>query len=263
MAGDRNNIKSAKRALEILDLFERVRRPLRVSEAANLLSYPQSSTSFLMNTLRGLGYLSYDPDKRAFAPTLRVGLLGSWLKYGELGPSQFFDMITELRDRSGEGVILSTRSGVFIEYIYVLDRPGHVTSVRFRAGSLRPICRLAPGILLLAECTDAEVAKVVRWVNASKATAIQEDLEEVLEMVRAARAARFAVVCGRMNNSYGSIAMKLPFNDRFDRPLVLSLAAPTERIMANASSYETIMRDIIDKYSSYGVDDFHRKSRSR
>ena len=251
MAGDRNNIKSAKRALEILDLFERVRRPLRVSDAANLLSYPQSSTSFLMNTLRGLGYLSYDPEGRTFAPTLRVGLLGSWLEFGDLGPSQVFEMITELRNESGEGVIVSTRSGVYIEYIYVLDPPGRVMPVRFRAGSLRPICRLAPGILLLADCTDAEVAKVVRWVNASDANPDREDPEEVLEMVRAARASRVAVVCGRMNKSWGSIAVKLPFNDRFDKPLVLSLAGPKERIMANASTYEALMLGMVDKYSSY------------
>ena len=64
-------IKSARRALEVLEYLDEVRSDASVMEIARALNYPQSSTSVLLRSLTSTGYLSYDPQRRRYAPTLR------------------------------------------------------------------------------------------------------------------------------------------------------------------------------------------------
>ncbi len=84
----RDPVKSARRVLEILERFEAEKRPLGVSEIAQVLGYPLSSTSMLLNTLARLGYLNLDPASRKFAPTMSVAMLGDWIVSGDEGRSR-------------------------------------------------------------------------------------------------------------------------------------------------------------------------------
>ncbi|MGZ3338702.1 MAG: helix-turn-helix domain-containing protein, partial [Reyranella sp.] len=52
-------IKSAERALAILEYFQEKRRAATVGDIAGALSLPQSSTSMLVKCLVSLGYLEY------------------------------------------------------------------------------------------------------------------------------------------------------------------------------------------------------------
>src|SRR5690606_7299579 len=70
---------SAERTLMILELFSAVRRPLAVGEVSSLVGIPQSSTSVLLRRLQERGYLHYVRARRAYLPTPRVLLLGSWM----------------------------------------------------------------------------------------------------------------------------------------------------------------------------------------
>ena len=69
-------VKSARRVLEVLELFAERRGPLTVGEVAAALAYPQSSASVLLQSLVALGYLVHDRGQRTFLPTLRVAFLG-------------------------------------------------------------------------------------------------------------------------------------------------------------------------------------------
>src|SRR5690606_23559085 len=50
-------VKSAARALRVLELFDELRRDARVAEISMRLGYPQSSTSVLLKCLEKAGYL--------------------------------------------------------------------------------------------------------------------------------------------------------------------------------------------------------------
>lgn len=65
-------IKSAKRVLEVFEFFAARQGAATVMDVAREMAYPQSSTSELLDSLRNLGYLSYDRFSRQFNPTLRV-----------------------------------------------------------------------------------------------------------------------------------------------------------------------------------------------
>jgi hypothetical protein len=72
-------VKSAVRALEVLELFDRLRREASVGEVARLLGYPLSSTSVLLATLTGRGYLQPGTVPFTYRPTLRLARLGAWI----------------------------------------------------------------------------------------------------------------------------------------------------------------------------------------
>ena len=60
-------VKSATRAIEILEFFKGAREPRAMSDIAAALGYPQSSTTVLLKTLIALGYLNFDRGDRIFS----------------------------------------------------------------------------------------------------------------------------------------------------------------------------------------------------
>lgn len=57
---DTSNVKSATRVLELLEFFAEHRIPMSTADVVNVLGYPQSSTTVLLQTLTRLRYLEYD-----------------------------------------------------------------------------------------------------------------------------------------------------------------------------------------------------------
>ena len=78
-------VKSAERTLAILDLFARERRALTARTVQTALGYPASSTIGLLKTLMRSGHLRFDRRTRLYVPTLRVVLLGDWIRATPLG----------------------------------------------------------------------------------------------------------------------------------------------------------------------------------
>lgn len=240
MASERS-VKSARRALEILDLFEKLRRPAGVGEIAAMLGYPQSSTSFLMNDLRRTGYLNYDTETRRFAPTMRVALLGGWLHAGEFGRSEIFELLARVRDLTHMTTLLCMQNGVELQYMYVVE-VRQSPKLALRPGTSRPICRTAGGLVLLAERADTEIGRVVRSINAA-AGEPRENLAQLLRRVERTRREGYGWITGGMFRDIGSTAVRLPFNDILDKPLVLSVAGPAWRIRAQHRDLARILSE--------------------
>jgi len=74
---DGSGVKSAERALTILELFSRRNRALTFTEVADLLGYPRSSLHGLLRTLADRGWLRLDPATRRFSLGIRAWEAGS------------------------------------------------------------------------------------------------------------------------------------------------------------------------------------------
>jgi DNA-binding IclR family transcriptional regulator len=74
---DGSGVKSAERALTILELFSRPNRALTFTQVAELLGYPRSSLHGLLRTLTDRGWLRLDPGSRRFSLGLRAWEAGS------------------------------------------------------------------------------------------------------------------------------------------------------------------------------------------
>lgn len=247
---DSQSIKSAKRALELLELFEKLRRPVRVSEMSEMLGYPQSSTSALLHSLKALGYLIYNPDERSFAPSLRVALLGSWLQSGTQARNQIFELLSAVRDATGEVTILSTRNGIHVQYICTLDIDGPV-DLSFRPGTLRPLVRTAPGLILLEELDDSEIGRIMRRLEAEDDLDGEGDpfsLSDVMRHIENFRKQGYLALSGTLSSRFATIAMRLPMRDVFDKTLVIGVSGPARRIADNQQDILAIMRDQIARF---------------
>src|SRR5271154_5292733 len=132
----RDPIKSAARTLEVLQLFQEQRTPLRLKSIFQRLSYPQSSTTTLLKSLVVLGYLNYDRPSRTYFPTPRVAALGDWINHYLYGAGDVFDAMEFVLRETEETVVLSSQNDVFVQHIRVMQ-PAHEFKLPPAEGSLR------------------------------------------------------------------------------------------------------------------------------
>ena len=225
-------VKSARRVLEILERFEAVKQPPGVSEIARQLGYPLSSTSLLLRSLTQLGYLNLDPASRKFAPTMSVAMLGDWIVSGDEGRSRIRTVVQEARRLAGATAVLSTRNGIDVQYIHVVRAP----EVNFRsrspgAGVLRPILRSSPGFVLLSALDDRQISLIARRVQATRGEAVC--LDQVMIDVEKTRRQGYGWDASGVYPDVGSVSIRLPVDDMFGKPLVLSVAGSSDWVAGN------------------------------
>lgn len=203
-------VKSARRVLEILELFSGTHQPASVTQIAQRLDYPQSSTSMLLAEMESLGYLQYDREARTYRPTLRVMLLGSWMQDELFGKGSLVSAMEMLRRRTGQAVMIGMRQGVQVRFILSLNStlPG---ALRFSAGKLSPVLRSAVGKCLLAAESNGDIERIARRANAE---ATEEDhkvpVARLMDEIRKIRAQGWAETLDYPVIGRGTIAMRLP-----------------------------------------------------
>jgi IclR family transcriptional regulator, KDG regulon repressor len=122
MAG--SEVKSARRVFEILEYFDRERRPLGLKDVLEGLGYPASSGSALLKSLIQLGYLDYDRERRRYYPTMRIAALGGWVHAALFGDGALTGLMNQLHRATGESVILAAQSDLHAQYVHVIHSAG-------------------------------------------------------------------------------------------------------------------------------------------
>ena len=168
-------VKSAQRVLELLEFFAEERRPATVGVIAQVLGWPQSSTSVLLKGLAETGYFDHDAGTGLYAPNVRILLATAWLQEHIYSEHNLLRLMEGVLERTGHTVMIGTRRGVHVRYLHVLQatREGRFVA---KTGLLRPLFRSAAGKVLLTTLTDREVAVLLR-----KANALEVDLAHRLE----------------------------------------------------------------------------------
>src|SRR5690554_2544091 len=134
---ERKVVKSAARVIQVLELFDEMRRSMSVAEIAAHYEWPASSTSALMSSLVTLGYLEYDSSKRVYRPSVRVALLGDWIHNNLLKDGQLARMMEYLNAVTGETIVLAAQNGLHSQYLRVLQGT-NALRVHLHIGTLRP-----------------------------------------------------------------------------------------------------------------------------
>lgn len=165
-------VKSAGRVLQILELFDDIRRPATATEIANAFGFPQSSTSQLLRSMLSEGYLQFDRETRCYGPSMRVSLLGSWCDDRFVGEGSMLRMMKRLNERTGRAVFLACQVMSRAKYIHVYqslipERP-HLT-----LGTSRPLSTSGAGIALLSTMDDSEATRFVLRNNADRPDAVE------------------------------------------------------------------------------------------
>ena len=180
-------VKSALRTLEILEFFAQAKGPASVMEVSISLGYPQSSASMLLGTLEQQGYLHFDRERRAYAPTMRLMLMHTQTRLHTYS-AELLRVVGRLNKSLRQTVVLGMRHGVHVRQLYSIQgdnpNPAHMPD-----GTLRPIGRSALGKVLLASLDDDEAARIIRAANATatrasekvSAMALMAELKQVRE----------------------------------------------------------------------------------
>src|SRR5581483_3153356 len=159
-----SKVKSASRAIEILELFKIARQPRAMSEIAEALGYPQSSTTVLLKTLIALGYLNFDRRDRMYFPTPKVTALGDWIPQALFGSGRVLEAMRDVHAATGETVSIGTANDVYLQYLQIIQS---VHPLRFHVdeGTLRPITQSCVGWMLMSTMADSKIDNIVRRAN--------------------------------------------------------------------------------------------------
>jgi DNA-binding IclR family transcriptional regulator len=140
---------------------------------------------------------------------------------------QLAEGMEEMRRRTGGSVMIGMRQGIHTRYIVAL-RGRNPIQDDFVLGVLRPVCRVAPGKILLAQETDAEIGRIVRRANAEEEDPdLRVPLPAFLREMAEIRRQGWAESLGARSMTTGLIAIGLPVLAG-QPPLALALGLPLE-----------------------------------
>lgn len=241
-------VKSAGRALQVLELFESARRPLRAAEVAQAMEMPQSSTSMLLRSLRELGYLDFDARAKTYLPSIRVALLGTWMGSSMVRDGRLVGLLEHLSQETGATAMLATRQGIFAQYVHIVPS---MRAMRYQmpVGTKRLLVSSGSGIMLLAGETDAEVAALAR-LSAAQFPDYAIDPDAVAARVAQARRQGWFLSLHLTTPGAGALAMRLPGEmEAMGRPMVLVVAGVAEELERDRESLAARMRAAIELFS--------------
>jgi DNA-binding IclR family transcriptional regulator len=161
---DTKKIKSAQRALEVLEYFQSGRSEATVMDIARSMGYPQSSTSELLSCLVALGYLTRDRSARTYRPTARVAVLGARVQPNLFREGRLLPMMDELAREAGAQVVLGNRVGLNIQYIHAVSHDE--SEPRMREGASASLAHSAMGKAVLASLERNYMRKLMHRYNA-------------------------------------------------------------------------------------------------
>lgn len=239
-------VKSARRVLEIFELFAEVQHSLTLTEIARRLKYPAPSALALLKSLQALDYMAFDPAGKTYSPTMRVAMLGGWVQSRVFLEGAVMALMTELQERTGETVMLGMQNDIHAQYVHTVQSR---RSLRYflKPGTLRPIARSAMGTVLLAQLPIEAVTKLVPRINDRQGPAEPRvDADELLSKLAKVRRAGYAY-SDQLTEGISAIAVPLR-NDSVDQPMVLGLGGPTSRIKPKTQELVQLIRELIDHH---------------
>ena len=200
-------VKSAGRALAVLELFERERRPLGLTDVTLAMALPTSSAAALMKSLVSLGYLEYDRSERRYFPTMRIAALGGWIEEALFGSSGVVHEARRLHADTGLTVVLATRSDLHAQYLHLVHS-GAPLSLAIAPGQLRPLAGSGMGWLLLSALSQAEVRALVRRIDYKAEN--KTDLPALFDQLNAVARSGYAFSRDQVSPGFGLIGVLLP-----------------------------------------------------
>lgn len=220
-------VKSAQRVFEILEYFDRARRPLSLKDICEHLSYPVSSGAMVLKSLVVLGYLQYDRRSRTYLPTMRIAVLGNWVPKTLFGEMNILPFMEALRDETGETIVLGAQSDLYAHYVHVVhaQEPLHYAP---SPGTIRPLARSGIGQLLLSGLPARDVDLLVRRINIADPEH-RIEIEPLAEDLAQIRRQGFVFSRSLFAQGIGMVALLLP-QAPFGRRFALGLAGPVERL---------------------------------
>ncbi len=149
-------VTSVGRVLDILEAFQRVRKPVSLTELADITGIPKSSCHAIVRTLIARGYLYSLSRPRSLYPTRRIYDVAVETQAHDPIVQQVTPLLERLRDNSRETVILGKRQHDAVIYLQVFESQ-HAIRYSAKPGHFKPMHSSAIGKALLGSLKEAEL----------------------------------------------------------------------------------------------------------
>lgn len=231
-----SQVKSAMRALEIMEFFRAVKQPRSMSEISIALGYPQSSTTVLLKTLISLGYLNFNRKERLYFPTLKVSALGDWIASSLFSSQDILEVLHDIHTETGETVAISTKNDIYLQYIQIIQS---VHALRFHvdANEIRPLTMSSNGWMLMSTMNDKAIDNTVRRANIiTQKDGIRFEVEDMMARIQRIREQGYASAEHIPFVGGGTICVLLPITIQ-GQPVTIGLGGSLDRIKQNYDHY--------------------------
>lgn len=237
-------VKSAARALKLLELFRDSRAPLRLNQIGAGLSCPPSSANALVKSLVRMGYLNFNRTARTYFPTTKVATLGDWINADIYAGGKLLQMIEKVHRLTGETVTLVAQNDVNVQYLKVIDSI-HAVRYHFPEGSMRLITNVSAGFALMSRLDDAQIERLCRAVNAQTEDRTKRVVaSSIRQRVAEVRKLGYCFLVGMPFAEGGAISMALPEEVR-GIPLAVAVGGTKDRITSSKAAIVAALTAVI------------------
>lgn len=246
-AVDSRVIKSARRVLEILEFFDSERTEVTVMDIVRGLDCPQSSASELLRSLVILGYLMYDPQHRVYRPTAKVPLLGTSVQTPFFGQSRLIAVMRQIREATGEAVILGAQVGLSVEYLHVIQAADPAAR-RVSKGTVLPLLRSGMGKAFLARKSYDAIRGIVHRLNSEEQRLdAHVSYRDLVEEVGRYRRQGYILSSNTVSPGHAMITVLLPSLDD-GQDVAIGLAGRAPVIEQNCTAFVKTIRKAIEDH---------------
>jgi DNA-binding IclR family transcriptional regulator len=242
-AGDRRSLSSsATRALDILEYFGQVCRPLRAIEIARKLDLHTSTVNQLLKTMVESAHLTFDASAKTYLPSPRLTRFSRWMIDTFGSDERLRNLVVRLHAEAAEIVTLTTPNDRFMQ---VIDLAGvdFATDAHSAERGLRvSMFGSAIGAAYLASLPATQVRRL-----ADRARIPPSQHEALLGRLAQIRQDGFAE---GPSGDYLSIAAALPENS-LGVPLVLGVAGPAERMRGKVAHLSAWLKSAIAQFGAH------------
>lgn len=238
---DRRSLsRSATRALDVLEYFGRVRRPLRAVEIAQALGLHASTTDQLLKTMVDSAHLVFEARSKLYFPSPRLVRFGAWLTEGYFGDDRIRRTMEAVQAGAGETVTLAVQNDLFMQIVDAVEPDGQ--SERIERGLKVPLFGSAIGAAWLATRENADIEALM-----DRARTPTGDWPEILAGVQRVREDGHAFGGVSEDDETWSIALALPAPPA-GVAMVLGLAGPAEWIERGRAELVELIRASIGRW---------------
>jgi len=248
-------VKSCERTLAIFELFASEQRPMSISEVSRSMDMPHSSTAALLKSLTQLGYLRLESAERQYYPTLRISLLGLWMRRRHSGVGVIPQLLSGLVDELGESAALAMRNGIFVQYV-LGQTCTDARRLHVESGAVSPLACTASGWALMKDLPDTDIGRIVRRTHAEAVMPHWRNTAfECFEGVQKLRERGYAFSVGHGTPGIAAISIPLRVSPNGDQ-IAISVGGPIDRFLPKEQSVVSALRAFVDQVTPEVVDNF-------
>ncbi len=231
-------VTAVERVLDLFEAFARSRKPLSLTDLAEITRIPKSSCHAIVATLTARGYLYSLARPRALYPTRRLFDLAREILASDPFIERMMPLLERLRDSSRETVILGKRQGDRVIYLQAIES-GHPIRYSARPGEFKPLHSSSIGKALLGSLREPELraqlaALALPAVTGNTVTDAQRLAQDILE----GRRRGYFVTRGENVPDVWAVSTFLTINAE---TLAVAIAGPRHRMEDNLLEHAQLL----------------------